>query len=245
MPLPAPYPGRAVRRMDLRKDAVQVVQARLREIGFDLQVDGQFGPVTESAVKLFQTRRGLGADGVVGPHTWASLFGLPPKPALTAPSALLGAALDIARTQIGIRETAPNRGPEVERYQASVGLFPGQPWCVAFVYYCFDQASKRIELPNPLVRTGSVIRHFDRAPEKAKLLPNAVEEGDVKPGAIFCIDHGNDRGHCGIVLIVEENGLQTIEGNTNAAGIRDGEGVYRRTRRVTEVNLGYLDYSRI
>lgn len=32
--------------------------------------DGDFGPRTEAAVKAYQTDRGQGADGIVGPRTW-------------------------------------------------------------------------------------------------------------------------------------------------------------------------------
>lgn len=38
-------------------------------------VDGEFGATTETAVRNFQTRRGLPADGICGPKTWAELLG--------------------------------------------------------------------------------------------------------------------------------------------------------------------------
>jgi len=36
----------------------------------EIQVDGNFGPATEAAVKRYQVKAGLVADGIVGPITW-------------------------------------------------------------------------------------------------------------------------------------------------------------------------------
>jgi peptidoglycan hydrolase-like protein with peptidoglycan-binding domain len=45
---------------------------RLQE-ALHISADGEFGPQTETAVKQFQARSGLEADGVVGPETWHAL----------------------------------------------------------------------------------------------------------------------------------------------------------------------------
>lgn len=52
---------------------VKVLQNILINKNYILQVDGDFGPMTEKAVKDFQTKSGLKPDGIVGPLTWAML----------------------------------------------------------------------------------------------------------------------------------------------------------------------------
>jgi putative chitinase len=54
-----------------------------------LEPIGNYGPKTEDAVKAFQAKNGLTADGIVGPATWAKIMGEAPQtaPVVSQPSA--------------------------------------------------------------------------------------------------------------------------------------------------------------
>jgi peptidoglycan hydrolase-like protein with peptidoglycan-binding domain len=55
-------------------DRVKAVQRQLNRLGYRAgDVDGLFGPITESAVRRFQQATGLGVDGIVGPQTRQAL----------------------------------------------------------------------------------------------------------------------------------------------------------------------------
>ncbi|MHA6511733.1 peptidoglycan-binding protein [Tessaracoccus sp. Z1128] len=65
---------RTLRQGDSGED-VRYLQQKLVDGGAWLSIDGRFGPATANAVRAFQSRNGLTADGVVGPQTWAALEG--------------------------------------------------------------------------------------------------------------------------------------------------------------------------
>lgn len=52
---------------------VSVIQHLMNQRGYGLLVDGDYGSVSVSAVKRFQSASGLVADGQVGPATWPKL----------------------------------------------------------------------------------------------------------------------------------------------------------------------------
>lgn len=55
-------------------DLVRGLQTALNARGASLVVDGSFGSVTTTAVRNFQSSRGLVVDGLVGPVTWSTLI---------------------------------------------------------------------------------------------------------------------------------------------------------------------------
>jgi hypothetical protein len=256
------FPGRVVQPGDADADVVRAIQRRLNETGCGpVAEDGVFAAQTTAAVKLFQARfpdvdgQPLRIDGLVGAVTWAALFGRGSVPTVdTAADPLLAAALAVAALEVGTMEEPPgsNRGPEVDAYLRSVGLDPTQgsfPWCAAFVHFCFAKAAKQLGRKNPLARTAGVLDHWERAQRTATTITAAkahLHEELVQPGHIFIIDTGNPGGdgHTGIVAEIAAGKLVTIEGNTNDGGSREGVGVFRReSRRVRDVNVGFIDYA--
>ena len=64
--------------MNLKRGAkgqrVRELQQTLKSKGFDPgDIDGDFGPATEAAVRAFQASEGLLVDGIAGPKTLSAL----------------------------------------------------------------------------------------------------------------------------------------------------------------------------
>jgi hypothetical protein len=261
------YPRRIIELGETDVAVVRAVKERLNEaLGLTpddelyLEPDNpSFGPRTRRIVKLFQARNvdpegaPLKQDGEIGSLTWAALFGTETIPsAPRAEDAFLTRVLEIAAREEakGVREQPKNsnRGPEVNAYLRSTDTPPGHAWSCAFVYWCFEQAAKQNGRSNPMVRTANCLDHWNRSRKTgAHLVTREAALADphlVRPGMIFVVDHGRGAAHTGLVEKVTGSLITTIEGDADASRTREGGGVYRVHRKISEINKGFVDYSR-
>lgn len=130
-------------------------------------------------------------------------------------------------SQIGVREaTGRNDGKQVEAYLKSCGLGKGYAWCAAFVKWCFVQCGIAVPInaysPTAHNRNNVVMMRgqYAKAP---------------RPGDVFTIwnTRMNRIAHTGFFhRQVNSTIYETVEGNTNDGGSREGDGVYKRKRSI-------------
>lgn len=137
----------------------------------------------------------------------------------------------VARTyysQIGVVEaTGRNDGQQVETYLQSVGFAKGAPWCAAFVSWVFQQHG----IPN--ARSAWSPAWFP----KSRVVWTQGKGQMPLAADVFGIYFGHLRrvGHVGFIDSWGRNFATTIEGNTNQAGSREGDGVYRKRRSIKQI----------
>lgn len=73
VPVMTELPVDALLRRGDHDNDVKALQRALRSVGYDLEIDGIFGRITQECVKSFQATHALVRDGIVGPLTWAAL----------------------------------------------------------------------------------------------------------------------------------------------------------------------------
>lgn len=146
----------------------------------------------------------------------------------------------IANTQVGVREVGGNnKGRKVVEYQKATWLKPDAwPWCAAFTAWVLREALK-----NPAARQAIWLKSDGEgwrckdasaygwekwgAQKKLQLLP---ETARALAGDFVTFDFS----HIGIVVKDQARAgagvIHTVEGNTDAAGSREGGGVYAKQR---------------
>ena len=148
--------------------------------------------------------------------------------------------LEIATAEIGVKEVGNNAGSRVGEYQQCVHVPPGSSWCAAFVCWCIAQTEQATGITlTGLHRSAGVLDMWHNSPTLRTQVP--------KPGDIMIMQHGSTPlGHTGIVISATASTVDTIEGNTNSAGSRQGDGVYAKMRYLNTPKsdlhiIGFLD----
>lgn len=133
-------------------------------------------------------------------------------------------------SEVGVRErTGRNDGREVTGYLNSVGLTSGYAWCAAFVHWCLKQCG----ISSPITAWSPTAVNPDKMiySKKRWVAP-------FKTATVFTLYYNSKGriGHTGFAdEMVSDGMLQTVEGNTNSGGSRDGDGVYIRFRPIRTI----------
>ena len=170
--------------------------------------------------------------GIPGPNTEAAY-----NKYINPPIETIGSFSEIfatyAESQIGEREEGDNGGDAVRKYQAATWLEPGAwPWCAAFVCWSFQQAIKDSPQPIQRPRTASAWDFENWARDEGAELIKPASKTLVRRGDIVIYTFS----HIGIAVMDELcDQVETVEGNTNTGGDREGDGVYRKTRDKSQI----------
>ena len=178
--------------------------------------------------------------------------------------------IEAARSLIGLRElTGHNDGPVIDKMLDFLGLPHGLSWCLAFCLYSWHLALAPGSIPYPKIARCST---FLEQVQSREWKYDVYDQEDVawkiktpKPGTIMIFAHSkiagnkNWNGHAALFekfdgkkIVATEgatfkelrNSFCTIEGNTNKAGSREGDGVYNKVRSAKMGSLtleGFVD----
>jgi len=224
---------------------VRVIQEWLCLHDCKTATDSDYGAATEAAVRKFQTKSKLLQTGVVDELTLRALI----APITRACRALETTAETFSQRVVSagrqhlkehpVEVGGANRGPWVRLY---CGGKDGEAyaWCAGFVSTLLAQAQESMKKKADTI-SGSLSCDELAKQAKAKgtfvpeqaLKNGIVKYSDMGPGTIFLkrsAKSATDWIHTGIVLAFHPEYMETIEGNTNDAGDREGYEVCRRIR---------------
>ena len=216
---------------------VKVVQIYLRRLSFPVETDGVFGPKTESVIRMFQEKYNLNIDGVIGKNTYSTLIKEVYK--TYNKSTLNKHIVQAASKYVGQEEISGNLGFKSKvfhKLMVGVGFKRTHPWCAYFTELVWKDAYSSVygKHSNDIISTtfsASVMKTWNRF--------DSSELGNRSyvplPGSLIVFQSSRNRyfGHIGIVKSIDSQNpfyINTIEGNTNDGGGREGYIVAEKVR---------------
>jgi hypothetical protein len=126
-------------------------------------------------------------------------------------------------------DKGPNRSEMIDAINKRLGVPLGSPYCIGgLLVRAVEVLCTRHDFVNPVVMTAGTQKFWRNAPEKFKKLKgNKAKKGDI---GILVNKNDAAHGHAFMFREDETNVQLTIEYNTNGAGSRNGDGVYRLQR---------------
>jgi hypothetical protein len=138
---------------------------------------------------------------------------------------------DAYTKEIGVREaTNKNDGPRVETYLRSTGLGKGYSWCAAFVHFIFNECGVKnaITAWSPTAYNPKNIVYEKGVLHKEPLAADVFQIYSVSMKRVCHTGFVNRR--------LNSRMVETVEGNTNPAGSREGGGVYKLIRSIKSLH---------
>jgi hypothetical protein len=147
---------------------------------------------------------------------------------------------DIAKRFEGIQEVPENQGFKdkfLSYVMNVVGFEKGYAWCMLFANVCavlyFTQFNSFLIQKFKDCFTPGAVSTFNRF---KKHFPEMVSDKPSRNSIAIWQKYTNGkatwRGHAGVVVWLNGSVLLSVEGNTNKAGGRDGDGVYVKERNI-------------
>lgn len=170
---------------------VKQIQLRLRQYGYRVRADGRFNWATYNAVKSFQSKKHLDADGIVGQRTYRVLMGRTMPKARTSHSGGVRHSYGVPTHWGNGPMTVQARGvtEEAKKYLGVPYVFGGSTPkgfdCSGFIQYVFNK--KGISLP----RTADA--QYTAGP---KVSISALRPGDL----VFFTTYEPGASHSGLYL---------------------------------------------
>ncbi len=143
----------------------------------------------------------------------------------------------------GLKESGKNRHKLIDEANKWAGVPMGSPYCLSFILH---------QLHLTCVRYKAELHVPHRAATQLfwkGLSASVKQQQPIKNGIVIWQSRSNaSRGHAAVSLgnyKAGQTSFQTVEANTNAAGSRDGDGIYVKEREMDSKGslklLGFID----